>query len=468
MGMMAVQRDELAQPPPINELDRQRSHDSQNTGGSGGGVMSTVMNWLSTNKSSSSQNSNADRGSAASNKKRVRKVGLKARSKGVRDGNRAHRSGLFETNMGLRTLPRRIYPLRPTPDMIRKARRGALTKFLRQGEVVRADMYGDVVNPRTATLQIAEGYDFETDHLSDEDDSMDEDLKTTANLYYISVRKDELPTYHFWRKNAELDPLLAERPIDWGAIFTEQLSTLPDAEVGVPKKPVGAPDNKSMTVVNEWTPGQKYYQDFNPKRSVRPALRNSTAAISTATTAAKWQVQGSIADLVWNTSNNGITEGSRQSGPQPGDPEWESAEMEWERQIRDAKSLKEFFAQYKREEGEKYAELTAWATSPPLHPIPGEDAGIQAYNAVWKTAIPTIAFKLTQQQFGRPVTPLKGNEPRCRDEDPTNWNLGNKSEDRPSYIRAERIYHQEQPLEFLDFYDQKSHGQPMLRSKFPA
>ena len=211
-------------------------------------------------------------------------------------------------------------------------------------------------------------------------------------------------------------------------------------------------------------PGGKYHHDLNPKRSVRAAPSSRTAHDFVSEPG--WTVQGSVAGLVWNTSKNGISEGSRQCGPQPGDHEWEVAEDEWEARLRGAKTLKAFLAQYEREEGAKHAELTARRTSPVLRPIPGNDAGSQRYNAILKTAVPTVAFKLTQQQFGRPVSPLKGNEPLCRNEDPNNWNPEDASNDMSGYTFGKPVYHQVEPLEFLDFYDHKSYGQPMIRSEF--
>ncbi|KAI9870474.1 MAG: hypothetical protein M1830_004175, partial [Pleopsidium flavum] len=460
MGLKTTPEKEPEQLPSGNGLDRKRSHDSQNSSQAGGGVVRGMMNWLTTSTSSPTT-------SSTNGRQRVRKVGLKARSSAARAAVNRRRSTMFQTNLGFRKVPRRTRPLRPTPQMIRSARRGALTKFLKGGEIIRADAYGDIVNPKTAELRLNDIYNFETDHLSDADDNTDQDLKTESNLYYISVRKDELPTYHFWRKTADVDPLLAQKPVDWGAIFTDRLPSPSDKEIGLVGEPGVPATTVSRTVENEWMPGQKYYQEFNPKRSIRPAVANQTVGTSINSEVVEWTVQGSIADLVWNTSNNGIIEGSRPSGPQPGDSEWEMAEANWEARLRAAESLQAFLVQYGSDESAKYAELTARATSPELRPCRGSDSRAQIFNAVWKTAIPTVAFKLTQQQFGRPVSPLKGNEPHCRNEDPTNWNPNEKLNEMSQYARGEPVYHQEEPLEFLDFYDQKSYGQPMLRRRKP-
>lgn len=371
------------------------------------------------------------------------------------------------TEMGRRRLPRGSHQLRPTAQMIQEARRGHLTKFLRQGDIVRADDFGeDMVNPRTAEIYLDYDNDFVTDHLSDESEDMDDELKDTNNLYYISVQRDELPTYHFWQRETDPDPLRARRPIDWGAVFEERLPAVlaeEEREGLLNGHSFGRvkPNPSNNMIENAWMPGGKHHRAINPKRSVRPALSNRTA--NNASSQPEWKIQGSIAGLVWNSSNNGISDGSRQCGPQPGDSEWEVAEQEWETRLRDAKTLKAFLTQYRRDDGDKYAELTAPRTSPVLRPVHGNDPGTQRHNAILKTAVPTVAFKLTQQHFGRPVSSLQGNEPLCKGEDPTDWKAGEDSYENPRFAGGKLVYHKDEPLEFLDFYDQSSYGQPMIR-----
>lgn len=456
-------RNEGEESTPHNPSGRRKSHDSQNSVSSS----SKLKRIINAFNPWSSQSPASTPPPTAGGSRRVRKIGLKSRSKVARDAvQKSHRTH-FITAMGQRRLPRRSNQLRPTAKMIQDARRGHLTKFLRQGDITRADSFGDgMVNPQTARIYLDYDHDFVTDHLSDESEDMDDELKDERNLYYISVHRDELPTYHFWQRETDPDPLQARRPIDWEAVFNERLPAILAEEErerqlhgawsgGVKSRPA------EQTVVNAWMPGGKYHRELNPKRSIRPSLSNRTA--NSVPSEPEWAIQGSIAGLVWNSSNNGISEASRQCGPQPGDPEWEAAEGEWEARLREAKTLKAFLAQYRQDEGEKHAELTAPRTSPVLRPIHGNDAGSQRYNAILKTAVPTVAFKLTQQQFGRPVSPLKGNEPMCRGEDPSNWNPGDNSSENSWFTGGKLVYHKDEPLEFLDFYDQKSYGQPMIR-----
>jgi hypothetical protein len=447
-------------------LSRHKSHDSQNSSSSS----SRLKKIINVFNPWSSQSPSSTPPSTAGGSRRVRKIGLKPRAKVARDAVQKTRQTYFLTEMGRRRLPRRSTQLRPTAKMIQDARRGHLTKFLREGEITRADNFGeDMVNPQTADIYLDYDHDFVTDHLSDESEDMDDEVKDKTNLYYISVHRDELPTYHFWQRGTDPDPLQARRPIDWEAVFNERLpAVLAEEEQegqlnGVTSRVVKS-NSADQKVENAWMPGGKHHRELNPKRSVRPALSTRTA--NNVSSESGWATQGSIAGLVWNSSNNGISEGSRQCGPQPGDPEWEAAEAEWETRLRDANSLKTFLAQYRRDEGAKHAELTAPRTSPVLRPIHGDDAGSQSYNAILKTAVPTVSFKLTQQQFGRPVSPLKGNEPLCRGEDPSNWDPGHNADENSGLAGGQLVYHKEEPLEFLDFYDQRSYGQPMIRRMF--
>ena len=455
--------------------NRRRSPDSPNSGENGGLWKSlNPKTWFEAVTWSTSQHTKGNPPPSANGGQRVQETGFKPLSKVARDAVEKHGKALILTDLGPRKPPRRRFPLRPTATMIQNARRGILTRFLKQGEIVQGVDYGEIVNPTTAELRFREDLDFGTEHLSDEDESMEEGLKNKENLYYISEHRDELPTYHFWRRATDPDPLAAPKPVDWEAVFEERLPAfISEEQKGdgplkvlkwTPSEGFGT-EAPTRTVENDWMPGHKYYTELNPKRSVRPASAKHTGVTKKVVpTEVGWTAQGSIANLVWNTSHNGITEGSRLCGPQPGDPEWERGEEQWEAKLQSAKSLKEFLAQYKQDESAKYAELTAPPTSPKLRPIPGSDAGTQSYNAVLKTAVPTVAFKLTQQQFGRPVNPLKGNEPLCRNEDPTNWDPEKASRETPRFL-AKTVYHQEKPLRFLDYYNEKSYGRPMLRSK---
>lgn len=74
-----------------------------------------------------------------------------------------------------------------------------------------------------------------------------------------------------------------------------------------------------------------------------------------------------------------------------------------------------------------------------------------------------LATKFTMLHFGLPVAPLTlNNILRCSkpedDDDPED-----PPEDLPKY---QRIMYAEKPLEFLDEYHERSHGYPILRSKF--
>ena len=137
-------------------------------------------------------------------------------------------------------MPRNKDPSRPSFEMIKDARKGTLSGFLRSGKLIRAsDLVGDV-NPKTAIITLHNIYDFETRCLTAIDDqpipslpmssavtfkkSADTgaaDEKTLRNLFYISLAQDELPSFHFWTREGDPNPMIAAERHDWGKEFDE-------------------------------------------------------------------------------------------------------------------------------------------------------------------------------------------------------------------------------------------------------
>ncbi len=69
-----------------------------------------------------------------------------------------------------------------------------------------------------------------------------------------------------------------------------------------------------------------------------------------------------------------------------------------------------------------------------------------------------------QQQFGHPVYSSNGQEPSNRTYEPTGRDT--TGADRGAYNwKIDIVHHEEENEEFLDFYDEKSYGEIMLRSK---
>ena len=144
----------------------------------------------------------------------------------------------FETPVGERRVPREKNPQKPSYEMIKDARQGILSGFLQSGTIVRASDLIGMVNPKTAVITLNNTYDFETRFLtaiSDQPiapppmssavsfrkpaDQGADDEKTLRNLFYISLNRDELPSFHFWTKAGDLDPVTAGGPFDWGKYF---------------------------------------------------------------------------------------------------------------------------------------------------------------------------------------------------------------------------------------------------------
>lgn len=145
---------------------------------------------------------------------------------------------LFNTPVGERRVPRQRDPKKPNYDMIKDARKGVLSGFLRSGKIFRASDFVGMVNPKTAIITLHGIYDFQTRYLNTTDDQpipqlplssivsfkkvADEeadDKRTLRNLFYVALAHDELPSFHFWTKAGDLDPVTNGKPMDWGKHF---------------------------------------------------------------------------------------------------------------------------------------------------------------------------------------------------------------------------------------------------------
>ena len=150
----------------------------------------------------------------------------------------------FDTPVGERRVPREKDPRKPSFDMIKAARKGILSGFLRSGKIFCASDFVGIVNPKTAIITLRDIYDFETRGLAVIDDQPIprpplssrvpfnrvadkevDDEKQLRNLYFITLADDELPSFHFWRKPGDSDPVTAGRLIDWGKHFDENPPT---------------------------------------------------------------------------------------------------------------------------------------------------------------------------------------------------------------------------------------------------
>ncbi len=326
------------------------------TSGSGGFMsrVASLFSSSSTAKTSTPSSSRASSGTGGYG----RKYGLKPHPKVTRDGIIKRKS--YDTYRGRLRVPSGIYARRPTPEIIKGARYGELKGFLGNGEIIPAAEFEETVNPVTAEIFLDQDVLFETDHLSDEEESMDEDLRESSNLYYIAVNPDELPTYHFWRKRGEVDPMEHSKPSGLGRKeFTE--NTLDsDYEVsqdnslgGSPKAmDTGKAPQTSRASQDDQMWDGRYGNEYDPTRSYYSNARNNL----------EWAESGQG----FRFSSNGMAKTSRQRG-----------------------------------------------------------------------------------------------ESLVRSEDPTGWK---QSAVNGKFLQPQRIRHHVDPLEFLDFYNEKANGNIMLRS----
>lgn len=391
---------------------------------------------------------------------------LKPRVKSSRDGTTNEPLMYFATRIGPRRIPRRRYPLRPSPDMIQNARRGMMSKFLRLGKIIRASDFEPMVDLQTAKLNLTDEIELETDHLSKDDEQMPESQRTKENLFYISVKDDELPSYHFWKAEIDPDPLDTHHGIDWDQILGKSptvqgaLADL-DRAIAQRKTKTKANPQPTPTVQNAWTKAGdgEYYRETNPKRDFHLRSQN----LARANTESQWRPEGTLLGIPFNSSNQRNTEDFGQFGPQPGDPDWEKAEAGWEQKL-ETLGVNGVLNDYLRSSPNKFSSLRYAIPSSRVQPARGDDQYTRQYNNILKTAVPTVAFKLTQQTFERPTSPLNFQEPLVRGKNPKGWGL--LGEEAENFDRVyEVVHHHEEELEFLDFYNEKSHGGLLLRSK---
>ena len=146
----------------------------------------------------------------------------------------------FNTPAGERRVPREKDPRKVSYEMIKDARKGILSGFLRLGRLFRASDLVGIVNPKTAIITLNNIYDFETKFLPTIDEqptfqplaslsSVGPSKKTASkgaeserslrNLFYISLNRDELPSYHFWTKPGDVDPVTAGESVNWGEVL---------------------------------------------------------------------------------------------------------------------------------------------------------------------------------------------------------------------------------------------------------
>lgn len=415
--------------------------------------------------------SNGDH-STAGTKARFRGTDLRPRLRGAPRGTTKGLnpiSSSFHTRLGLRKVPRQKFALRPDAPMIKNARQGVMSNFLRSSIIIRASDLDSMVNPKTAIISLTDAVEMETDHLSDEKERMPESERSLENLFYICVQGDELPSYHFWRGKDDPDPINVHRPIDRTRVFhsnaiaemkpadDEQARKQRHSEPAAPSKPM-----HTSNVKNDLTKGGSYYRDNNPKRDSQ--LRSQTAG--KAANDAQWQPKGALLHIPYKGSDQRNAEGAGRFGPQPGDPEWEEVEMNWESRL-NTDGLKQILRELEIFNPERYRELTHGKKLPMVKPARGQDIYDYQFNQVLKATVPTVAFKLTQQHFNRPTSPLNFQEPLVRGEDPKGWGLqGNEAHEFDTSY--EIVQHREGELEFLDFYDDKSNGEFILRSEYRA
>ncbi|MCJ1467978.1 hypothetical protein MMC07_006604 [Pseudocyphellaria aurata] len=355
--------------------------------------------------------------------------------------------------------------------MILNARRRIIPDFLEPGMIIRASDIEPMVDLETAKLNLTDGIVLETVHLGNENEQMPQSQRKPDNLFFISMQDDELPSYHFWKAETDPDPIETNSGIDWSRTSDKPLA-IQEAlahstrTIAPRKKQTEANHKPIRTVQNAWTEAGdgEFYRETNPKRDSHLRSQNLDKA-DTELQWRPWRPEGTLFEIPFNSSNQRDTEVSGQFGPQPGDPDWEKIEAGWERRL-ETLGAKEVLKDYLTRDPDKFSALRFAALSSWVRPARGNDQYARQFNAILKTAVPTLAFKLTQQTFERPVSPINFQEPLVRGKTPQGWDL--HGEEAANFDKEyEAVHHEDDELEFLDFFNEKSYGELLLRRRKP-
>ena len=275
---------------------------------------------------------------------------------------------------GFLELPRTWPPKHLDPLIISKARKGLLWGPLASGKITSSTHWRNPSSSEKPDLHLNQTYNFVPLPLGKEDS--EEDYRD--RVFYIAVRKDEIPSFYFRVPEMEPDPLAAGRQAQ-----QEFWDSLP-----------------------------QYIEPYENSHSGRsPSLTSDDP-----TSPAYEGKSDAMARLIVGLGQVGVSskgktdhQTSRQLGPQPGDQEWDVVEAHWEAEL-STKPLSSVLKEYSETQPEKFTELTRGKAVPLARYASGEDDWASTFNKITGLSTPTVAFKLTMQHFNRPVQALDGNE----------------------------------------------------------
>lgn len=127
----------------------------------------------------------------------------------LKPGKKALHSDLprvFNTRKGRLAVPENNNPPVPTPQMISSVLDGNLTRFFRNGHVFCASDLVGAVSAHTAIISLDDTYEFKARHLF-ATPRAPEATRSLRNLFYIALKVDELPSYHFWTLPNDPNPI---------------------------------------------------------------------------------------------------------------------------------------------------------------------------------------------------------------------------------------------------------------------
>ena len=213
---------------------------------------------------------------------------------------------------------------------------------------------------------------------------------------------------------------------------------------------------------NTWSNGGLNNQMKNSNRG----LRSQKQGTGGPTINPGWKHEGSLLNVPHSSSDQRSQDASGRARPQPGDAEWEKVESAWEQKLEE-RGFKAVMEEIRKQSPEKYRELH-FRTRPESAQLAfGDDKSARQHNDVLETGIPTVAFMLTQQQFGQRVSSLNGEERLTRKHDSKSVGITEAYGNVP-VEELEAVHHEKENEEFLDLYGERNHGDTRLRSECHA
>lgn len=380
--------------------------------------------------------------------------------------------------------PRSDYVKRPAPIMTEALRRGQFLGFFRGATISRAADFNYAVDLTTGRISYSNRWEdgrlyLQTDHLEEEDE--DDRTKVmrrdqSCNLYYVTMWCHEVPSYHFWRRPGDGDPIELARLFTW--------------ERDEATETVAEPSSTSGAL-------RECQSDEHVDKNLPPAEESGPPPPAPGLP--------SSAEETWSITSSELASNPFQPDRRLAST-FESQRRKYENRIH-RYGLDVVLDEVAEVAPREIARLKRGLTSATTNPsVEREPSNVNSETEILRQSATTAAHKLTQMMMGvrPPPSPLHGNELPVRDGfvpyDNQDWETApelaevdrnRRKPDRKGKGKAVEAETEDEgrpeddehpdpggdeqpdndessegdPLAFLDYYNEKSHGNPIIRSE---